>query len=84
MACGTPVLSFNIGGMAEYIQPGFNGLLAYEVTVSSLVAVLEKFINTKDSFCSTEIRDFAVKTFSKELIAKKYIEVYSANVENNE
>ena len=44
MACGTPVLSFAVGGMLDVIQPNFNGQFASELSADSLAEALELFI----------------------------------------
>ena len=80
MACGTPVLAFNVGGMAEIIQDGFNGLKAQDVSVDSLKNLLLDFINRKEQFNSEEIRKLAVNTFSYPVIASKYIELYKKSL----
>jgi glycosyltransferase involved in cell wall biosynthesis len=76
MACGTPVLSFNVGGMATMIQDGFNGLKAPEVSTDSLAKILVDFIGMKDQFNSEKIRKFALDIFSNGAIASRYIELY--------
>ncbi len=43
LAAGTPVIAFNGGGPAEYIEPGKNGLLFNDQAVDSLVQALQKF-----------------------------------------
>jgi glycosyltransferase involved in cell wall biosynthesis len=80
MACGTPVISFDLGGMAEFIINDFNGLKATEVTVSSLKNLIERFIICKSKFESNLIRQFALGNFSNDLIAKKYMEIYSSTI----
>lgn len=41
MACGTPVLAFNIGGMPDIVEHKVNGYLAKPYSLSELVAGLE-------------------------------------------
>lgn len=77
-ACGTPVLSFRTGGMAEYIQDGFNGFFAEDISAKSLKASLTKYLKGELSFCNKKIRDFAVNTFSLNTQTKKYIELYQS------
>ena len=78
MCCGTPVLSFNIGGMTEIIQDGFNGLKANKIDVRELVNVIKQFIKTKKEFSADAIHKFALQNFSNNIIAQKYIEVYKS------
>lgn len=78
MACGTPVLSFDIGGMAEFIIDGFNGLKAKTTAAKELVEIMNKFIQEKDTYDSYAIRKFALENFSNDIVVKQYKEVYSA------
>lgn len=77
MACGTPVLSFDTGGMAEVIEDGLNGLKAAEISASSLKDVLEEFIARKDEFDYRLIRNYSLQHFSNNVIAEKYIKIYN-------
>ena len=78
MACGTPVLSFNVGGMAEIIIDGFNGLKASKTEPRALANIINEFIKTKNNFKAEAIRDFALEHFSNNIIAEKYKEVYQS------
>lgn len=84
MACGTPVLSFNVGGMIETITNGFNGLKADKVSAEELVKVINEFIKTKENYNPQAIRNFALENFSENIIAEKYIEVYKSVIANRE
>lgn len=77
MACGTPVLSFNIGGMSTIIKDGFNGLKATELSADCLAKIMVDFIGMKDQFSSSEIRKFAIDNFSNEVIAREYLQLYN-------
>jgi glycosyltransferase involved in cell wall biosynthesis len=76
MACGTPVISFNIGGMKETIRNQFNGLKAERTEAPQLAAAIKSFINTRKHFNRDEIRNFALQNYSEETIAAKYKAVY--------
>lgn len=76
LACGTPVISFNVGGMSEIIKDNFNGLKAGEVASISLNETLEKFIGHKSEFCAKQIRRFALENFLQDKIAGAYVELY--------
>lgn len=76
LACGTPVISFDIGGISEVIKDDFNGLKAHDSNSESLKETLEKFISNKNNFFAKQIRGFALKHFSQANIAGKYLEVY--------
>jgi glycosyltransferase involved in cell wall biosynthesis len=83
MACGTPVLSFNVGGMGEIIRDGFNGLKAYKTEAGALSNIMNEFIKTKGQYSSKAIRNFALENFSNSVIAEKYKEVYKSSLQVN-
>jgi glycosyltransferase involved in cell wall biosynthesis len=76
LACGTPIISFDLGGMAEIIENDFNGLKAKIVESKELTNVLNEFIKTKGNFSRDIIRNFALENFSEDSIAKKYEDTY--------
>jgi len=76
LACGTPVISFNEGGMSETIRDGFNGIKAKKTEAEELAMAIETFIKNKRSFFSEAIRNFALDNFSEKIIAEKYKAVY--------
>lgn len=75
-ACGTPVISFNIGGMATWIQDGFNGLKAEELTADSLKETIETFLKEKNNFNNKDISQFAAEHFKEVEVATGYISLY--------
>lgn len=76
LSVGTPVVAFNTGGMAETIKPGFNGLLAPEMTAESLAETLNKFFKEKHTYNRNAIREDAKLQFEAASQASKYLEVY--------
>ena len=70
MACGTPVVAFNKGSMPELITNGKNGFL-----VNNSDEAIER-IKEIDSISRMNCRKVVEEKFSKESMAKKYIEVY--------
>lgn len=71
MACGTPVIAFNRGSMPELITPGLTGFLAGSVDEAIKYCKKIHWLNRLD--CRKE----AEQHFSKERMAKEYIEVYN-------
>lgn len=76
LSCGTPVISFKVGGMLDHVHNFKTGLLADEMTSESLAAAIRLFFENKEKFDSDTIRQYAKEHFEEKLIAEKYIEVY--------
>ena len=70
MACGTPVVAFNKGSMPELITNGENGFL-----VNNSDEAIER-IKEIDNISRMNCRKVVEEKFSKESMAKKYIDVY--------
>lgn len=75
-ACGTPVIAFNIGGIPEVIQIGFNGILANEISVQSLQNAITQFVNKQYNFDRNQIRKTAIEKFALHVQARKYTDLY--------
>lgn len=84
LACGTPVLAFNIGGMSDMIEHEVNGYLASEVSHVSLYEGLKYFITNNDSEkFRINARRYVEDNYAPHIIAEKYTELYkSIYVEN--
>jgi glycosyltransferase involved in cell wall biosynthesis len=83
LACGTPVLSFADGGMADIIRTGSNGILLDEISPRSLLNGLEVFFSGKYEFGRDAIRSFAMDNFSLERQADRYRSLYESILKNN-
>ncbi len=77
LACGTPIVAFEVGGNGDLISHQENGYLARPFDVLDLKAGVEWVLNTPDypKLC-THARMHAEAHFSQEVIAKKYITLY--------
>jgi glycosyltransferase involved in cell wall biosynthesis len=76
IACGTPVISFSNGGMAEVIVNGANGILIPETSADALRGALTDFVNERYPFDVWEIRKYAEKHFALETQADSCVKVY--------
>ena len=74
IACGTPVVGFNIGGVPDMLIHGKNGLLCETISPSELAKTILEASET--GFDSTEIRMDAVQRFDQSVQAQKYIGLY--------
>jgi glycosyltransferase involved in cell wall biosynthesis len=66
MLLGTPLVTFGIGGSAEFIRPGVNGLLVEEYTPEALALSLQSLVTntTLRHELGENARRFAVKSFA--------------------
>lgn len=78
MACGTPAVAFDTGGIPDLIDDGKNGLLARYKSAEDMAAKIYSLISNKELL--GEMSNEAVKKvknhYSKEIIAEKYINLY--------
>jgi glycosyltransferase involved in cell wall biosynthesis len=70
MLCGTPVIAFNRGAMKELIIDGETGFLVR--TVAEAVTA----IGSIDSISRQRCRDHAMTSFSSQVMARRYIQLY--------
>lgn len=70
MACGTPVIAFNKGGVTESVVDGVTGIFFDEQTLEAITEAIEKFDSVK--FNSDIIRNQAEK-FSTENFKKNFV-----------
>ena len=75
-ACGTPVIAFGRGGVAETVIPGKTGILFYEQTADSLAAAVRLF--ETGTFSPAEIRQQAEK-FSAEVFRERFADFVRRN-----
>ena len=80
-ACGTPVVAFEKGGVAESVLDGKTGILFPEQSVSSIISAVQRFIRHEDEFDPALIRAnserFSVDRFRREFrdfVLQKYEE----------
>jgi glycosyltransferase involved in cell wall biosynthesis len=78
LACGTSVISTNVGAVPEVIKDGFNGLLVPPGEPLALASALKKFLESKrlrDS-CGYNGRRTVEKYFSWDVVWKKMAQLY--------
>lgn len=75
-ACGTPIIGFPVGGIAEHVKLNFTGVLAEEMSGLSLAKAIQLFYETKDNYKSEVIRKYALENFSSRKQADTYQKVY--------
>lgn len=78
MACGTPVVAFNVGGLPDMVRPGETGLLAEHGDAASLAKCVAKLLRD-DSLrmtMSASCRRRAIDDFSPAVEAERYHMLY--------
>ncbi len=75
-ACGTPVIAFGRGGVAETVIPGKTGILFYEQSAESLADAVRLFETA--TFSPSEIRREAEK-FSAEMFRQRFSDFVRRN-----
>jgi glycosyltransferase involved in cell wall biosynthesis len=76
--CGTPAITFDIGGFQEHIENGKNGLKAGEPNAEELRSSLIHFLSNRDQFNKKQIATDALRKFGQSSLAPKYINLYQS------
>jgi len=78
LACGTPAVAFDIGGMPDMIEHKINGYLAKPFDTSDLGAGIDWVLSDdkRHRDLCIKARDKAVNCFDIKKIAKQYAELY--------
>jgi glycosyltransferase involved in cell wall biosynthesis len=79
MACATPCIAFNIGGMPDMIDHMKNGYLARPYEPEDLAHGISWILGDENRIkrLSTAAREKAVNEFSMELMTRRYRELYA-------
>lgn len=79
MACGTPCVGFNIGGIPEMISHGRNGYVAEYKNAEDLAKGLLWTLYQADSeTLSANAREKVLTNYAEKEISKQYIDIYNA------
>ena len=79
MACGTPCVGFNVGGIPEMIDHKENGYVAAYKNAKDLANGINWILDEADyDSLSSNAREKVIRSFSEEVIAKKYIGLYKS------
>ena len=78
LACGTPVIAYDIGPMPELIQDGKTGFIAPDVSVESLAVTLEEVLDDPDQLVEMgqSCREEAEQKYDLSKQTKMYIDLY--------
>ncbi len=74
LACGTPVIGYNIGGMPDMVHSGTNGLLVEPLESEPLARALIKIIHQPEALhaWSTQARSLCERDYPLHLQAERY------------
>ncbi len=80
MACGTPMVSFRVGGVPELVRPGLTGYLAEPEDPDSLVKGIVQMLEDDNlrTKLSESCRAIALEEYPLKKQANSYIELYES------
>lgn len=83
MACGTPSVSFRVGGVPDVVREGQAGLLAQQEDVTSLRQCIVSLLNdgAMRERMSRAGREIAVNEYADTAVAAQYVTVYEELIE---
>ena len=78
LACGTPVVSFDVGGVPEMIDHQVNGYLAKALDEGSLAAGIQWVLEDPDRYerLSGSAREKAVREYALSIQARRFLDLY--------
>lgn len=84
MACGTPVVSFHVGGVPELVRHGITGLLAEPENSDDLAIKITETLENESlrQKMAQECRAVAENEYNIELQAQRYISLYKDTITN--
>lgn len=84
LACGTPIVSFNLGGVPDLVRPGLTGYLAQPGDARDLCNGIVQLLEDKPLYdrMRQQCRGIALKEYPLELQAQRYIELYHQVLQN--
>ena len=79
MACGTPVVAFDVGGVSEIVINNKTGLLADSKDEKDLAENIQKLLtsNSLHNKMSVECRAYAIGNVSMDMFVNNYLELFS-------
>ncbi|MBK5194554.1 MAG: glycosyltransferase, partial [Proteiniphilum sp.] len=78
MACGTPCVGFETGGIPEMITHGKNGYVARYKDAEDLASgILRTLYGQDPEIVSSDARNTVLSEYSQEKVANQYMEIYA-------
>ncbi|MFC2023115.1 glycosyltransferase [Chloroflexota bacterium] len=85
IACGTPAVTFAVGGAREYVRPGISGYLAKSFDAQDLGRGIQELLED-DAVRSTmrqKGREMVLQEYTIELQAERYIQLFQSIIDSN-
>jgi glycosyltransferase involved in cell wall biosynthesis len=85
-ACGTPVVAFSTGGLAEVVLDGVGGRSVKSRDLESLVSALADLVDNRESRLRLGVggTDFVRENFDSARIARQYEELYGSLLQGSQ
>jgi glycosyltransferase involved in cell wall biosynthesis len=82
MACGTPVVGFDVGGIPEMVRPGITGALARAHDVKGLCTAIIDLLSQPERLArmATSCREIVMKEYPLEGQVRRYLELYEKSL----
>ncbi|MGI6073676.1 MAG: glycosyltransferase family 4 protein [Fermentimonas sp.] len=78
MACGTPCVGFNIGGIPEMIDHGRTGYVAKYKDYNDLAnGIYQTLYESDKDILSANARQKVLDTYSQEVVSRQYIDIFN-------
>ncbi|MCF8233740.1 MAG: glycosyltransferase [Bacteroidales bacterium] len=81
LSCGVPVISSDVGGISEVINPQ-TGLLVEKGNEQHLEEKINSMLDHFREFNSQKLREYAIKNFSYEAVGRRFVEIYEITINN--
>lgn len=82
LACGVPIISTNVGGIAEHVTPDF-GILVNPGDETALKNAITDVLDHPEKFNKLKLREYAVKNFSMEESGKLFDTIYKIAIQSS-
>ncbi len=84
MACGTPCVGFNVGGIPEMIDHLENGYVSAYENEQSLAKGMQWILENKEiNQIKKKARDKVVNSYAEEIVTSVYVELYETLLNND-
>ncbi|RZA03169.1 MAG: glycosyltransferase [Sphingobacteriaceae bacterium] len=82
LACGTPVVAFNTGGIPEMVDHLQNGYLAEFKSAADMAKGLHEVLNTLDAKAlANSARQKVLNNYTNEKVAQQYMDLYQSIIQ---